>query len=103
MFGADKNSPAGGGGIAIVGGRDASNNIYKITLKMSGGTITGNTSAGAGGGIGIRRGDSSCTPTFEMTGGSVTNNTAETAEGGENHVSGGAADTVKTNVSHFTS
>ena len=28
---------------------------------------------------------------------------AETAEGGENHVSGGAADTVKTNVSHFTS
>lgn len=46
---------------------------------MSGGTITGNKSAGAGGGIGIRRGHGESTVSFTMTGGSVTDNIAQTA------------------------
>ena len=85
MLGPDNaQSPAGGGGVAIVG--DAK-------LVMSGGTITDNYSAGAGGGIGIRRDVDQNnkrfgSPQFTMTGGSVTNNTAEKAEGGGIRIEG---------------
>lgn len=79
----NETSPAGGGGVAIVGGSG-----YNIKLEMTGGTITGNTAQGAGGGIGIRRGVHTCTPTFTMTGGSITNNIAETAEGGGIRIEG---------------
>lgn len=79
----NESSPAGGGGIAIVGGDG-----YTIGLKMTGGTIINNTAEGAGGGIGIRKGYYTCMPTFEMTGGSIVNNTAETAEGGGIRIEG---------------
>ena len=89
MFGqSDALSPAGGGGIAIVGGADEQGNLYTVTLNMSGGTITGNKSAGAGGGIGIRRGHGESIVSFTMTGGSVTDNIAQTAEGGGIRIEG---------------
>ena len=93
MFNSE-TSPAGGGGVAIVGGFG-----YNIKLEMTGGTITGNTAKGAGGGIGIRRGVDTCTPTFTMTGGSITNNTAENAEGGGIRIEGnGEIDPKRGNI-----
>ena len=91
----NETSPAGGGGVAIVGGFG-----YNIKLEMTGGTITDNTAKGAGGGIGIRRGVSTCTPTFTMTGGSITNNTAEIAEGGGIRIEGnGEIDPTRGDIS----
>ena len=80
------SSPYGGGGIAVVAnkyGKDGDETVYHTKLTVSGSAlITHNTAAGAGGGIGIRRGYYRCAPTFEMTGGAVTHNTAQAHEGG---------------------